>query len=65
MGGIVEVKEYRLVQKLESKKGLQCVVVEKSVVVITCAIGITKVQAARKTLNENNKLKSGTAWNAF
>jgi hypothetical protein len=41
------------------------VVVEKSVVVITCGIGITKVEAAGKTLNENNKLKSGTAWNAI
>jgi len=48
MTGVVDVKEYQLVQKLESKKGLQCVVVEKSVVIITFGIGITKVEAAGK-----------------
>jgi len=36
------------VQKLESKKGLQCVVLDKSVVIITIGIGITKVGAAGK-----------------
>jgi hypothetical protein len=48
MSGVVDVKEYQLVQKLESKKGLQCLVLEKSVVIITCDIGITKVEAASK-----------------
>ncbi len=48
MPGVVDVKAYRLVQKLESKKGLQCVVLENSVVIITCGIGITKVEAAGK-----------------
>jgi len=56
MSGVVNVKEYELVQKLESKKGLECVVLEKSFVIITCAIGITKVEAASKTLNKINKL---------
>jgi len=36
MSGVVDVKEYQLVQKLESKKGLQYSVLEKSVVIITC-----------------------------
>jgi hypothetical protein len=48
MPGIVHVKEYQLVQKLESKKGLQCLVLEKSFVIITFGIGITKVEAAGK-----------------
>jgi len=48
MSGVVEFKKYPLAQKLESKKGLQCVVLAKSVVIITCAIGITKVEAAGK-----------------
>jgi hypothetical protein len=45
---LVEFKKYQLAQKLESKKGLQCVVLAKSVVIITCAIAITKVEAAGK-----------------
>ncbi len=48
MSGVVEVKEYQLVQKVESNKELHCVVLEKSVVIITCAIGITKVEATGK-----------------
>jgi hypothetical protein len=48
MSGVVDVKEYQLVQKLESKKGLHCVVLETSVVIITFGIGITKVEAAGK-----------------
>jgi hypothetical protein len=48
MSGVVHVKEYQLVQKLESEKGLECVVLEKSVVIITCGISITKVEAAGK-----------------
>jgi hypothetical protein len=56
MSGVVHVKEYELVQKLESKKGLKCVVLEKPFVIITYAIGITKVEAASKTLNKMNKL---------
>jgi hypothetical protein len=52
----VDFKQYQLVQNLESKKGLERLVLEMSVVIITCAVGITKVEAAGKTLNENNKL---------
>jgi len=48
MSGVVDVKEYQLVQKLESKKRFHRVVVEKSVVIITCGIGITQVEAAGK-----------------
>jgi len=55
MSGVVELKKYQLVQKLESKKALQCVVVEKSVVIITCGRGNTKVELQGQTLNENNK----------
>ncbi len=46
--GVIDVKKYRLVQKLESKKGLQCVVLERSIVIITCGMGITKVEAVSK-----------------
>jgi len=48
MSRVVHVKEYPVVQKPESKKGLQCEVLEKSVVIITFGIGITKVEAAGK-----------------
>jgi hypothetical protein len=41
MSGVVDVKE------------LECVVLEKSVVTITCAIGITKVEAAGENHNLN------------
>jgi hypothetical protein len=55
MSGVVDFKECQIVQKLESMKRLECVVLENSVVIITCGTGITKVEAAGKTLNENNK----------
>jgi hypothetical protein len=48
MSGVVEVKEYPGVQKLESKKGLSCLVLGKSVVIITSAVGIMKVEDAGK-----------------
>jgi hypothetical protein len=48
MSGVVDIKDYRLVQKLESKKGLQCLVIEKSAVIITYAIGVTKVRVVGK-----------------
>jgi hypothetical protein len=48
MSGVVDLKEYQLVQKLESMKGLQYLVLEKSVVIITCGMGIRKVEATGK-----------------
>jgi len=65
MSGVVHVKEYELVQKLESKKGSQCVVVEKSVVIITCAIGITKVEAVGANTEREQQIKCGTPWSPF
>jgi hypothetical protein len=56
MSGVVELNKYQLVQKLESKKGLQCVVLEKSFVIITFGIGITKLESSMQTLNENTQL---------
>jgi hypothetical protein len=64
MSRVVDPKEYQLVQKLESKKGLQCVVLETSVVIITCDIGMTKAEAAANTKREE-QIKSGTAWNTL
>jgi hypothetical protein len=53
------------VQKLESKKGLQSLVLGTSVVIISCAIGITKVEALQANTEREQQIKCGTAWNTF
>jgi len=52
MARVVDLKEYQVVQKLESKKGLQCVVLETSIVIITCDIGMIKAETAANTERE-------------